>query len=275
MGFNTAERRPRGSKAVGDSLGTVVTWFMAAFLLLTALPLAPAVSEMTQLLSRNETSEVSVGALAVLITPSIAALTIPLALLLGLTVGMGWSTNESEGLHKSPRLVRIVTAFVLPVCLLEGALLFGIVPVANDRFRNVLFAGMVGRESALASLPKGVREMSLTELRRVAASQPGPNYSHRSATFELHKRASIPVAGLFLAFLGMALGASRRYRRPSVNLMLAGAAGVLWYALLELGASMVPTAQIPSWFGAWFPAIAACFLAMLAWWRYGARHADA
>jgi lipopolysaccharide export LptBFGC system permease protein LptF len=81
------------------------------------------------------------------------------------------------------------------------------------------------------------------------------------------------VAGLFLAFLGIALGASGRYRRLFVNLMLAAVAGLLWYVVLELGASMVQTEQIPSWFGEWSRAITACLLATLAWWRYGARHA--
>ena len=217
--------------------------FLIAFPLLTAVGLA--MNEIPGWLLWAETSGPSRWTVLFFLLPSVVALTIPLALLVALA-----AAPREAG---SPR-GRFVMMVLLPLCLLEAALLFAVVPEANQRVRTALVMSLAGEASTMGEPPRGVREMSVSELRRASAQ------SRDGASFELHKRASMPVASLFLGMLGLGLASLLRGRL--VKLALAVAAGAAWLGLLQLGASMGAAASVPAWLGAWTPAFAVAALAI-------------
>jgi LPS export ABC transporter permease LptG/LPS export ABC transporter permease LptF len=107
-------------------------------------------------------------------------------------------------------------------------------------------------------LPKGLREMSVPELKaRIAelrdSSQPIDNQALASATFEFHKRFSIPAACFVMGLVGIALGATNRRDARMTGLVLGVAVIFLYYLLLFFGQSTVRGGRLAPWLAAWLP----------------------
>ena len=104
-------------------------------------------------------------------------------------------------------------------------------------------------------ISKGLREMSIPELRASAAeSLAQGNYPHNQL-FEIHKKFSIPAACLVFGLIGLALGATNRRDGKLANFVIGVAIIIVYYVLLEFGQSMTKGRLIAPWFGAWLPNI--------------------
>jgi lipopolysaccharide export system permease protein len=98
---------------------------------------------------------------------------------------------------------------------------------------------------------KGLREMSVPELRARIASLREKGDSPHNEIFELHKRFSIPAACLVFGLIGLALGATNRRDGKLASFVLGIAVIFAYYLLLWFGQSLVRGQLIPSWLAAW------------------------
>ena len=102
---------------------------------------------------------------------------------------------------------------------------------------------------------KGLREMSIPELRASAAQSQAQGIYPHNQLFEIHKKFSIPAACLIFGLIGLALGATNRRDGKLANFVIGVTIIVVYYLLLELGQSVIRGHIIPPWVGAWLPDI--------------------
>ena len=98
---------------------------------------------------------------------------------------------------------------------------------------------------------KGLREMSVPELRARIGIMRERGDSPHNEIFELHKRYSIPAACLVFGLIGLALGATNRRDGKLASFVLGIAVIFAYYLLLWFGQSLVRGQLIPSWLAAW------------------------
>jgi len=104
-------------------------------------------------------------------------------------------------------------------------------------------------------IAKGLREMSVPELRTRIETVRAAGDSPHIEIFELQKRFSIPAACLVFGLIGLALGATNRRDAKLASFVLGIAVIFAYYLLLWFGNSMVKGQIIPSWLAAWSPNI--------------------
>src|SRR6185503_13230268 len=112
---------------------------------------------------------------------------------------------------------------------------------------NINPDGMFG----VGSISKGLREMSVPELRERIAGMRTAGESPHNEIFELNKRYSIPAACLVFGLIGLALGATNRRDTKLASFVLGIAVIFAYYLLLWFGQSLVRGQRIPSWLAAW------------------------
>jgi LPS export ABC transporter permease LptF/LPS export ABC transporter permease LptG len=143
---------------------------------------------------------------------------------------------------------------------------------ASGKYEVITFDEMIVSVNPETVFPsagplKGVREMSIAELRARAAEVEGAgNYPH-TELFEIQKKFSIPVACLVFGLLGLALGATNRRDGKLASFVLGIGVIFVYYVLLFLGQSVIRGHIIPPWVGAWLPNIVlgASGFALLLW----------
>ena len=125
------------------------------------------------------------------------------------------------------------------------------------------------------SLPKGLQEMSIAELRADIAEKEaridpatGRPFSPHNEWMAIHQKFSIPVACLVFGLIGLALGATNRRDGLLGNFVLGLIVVFAYYAPLELGPRMVRGGLLPVWLGKWLPNLVLGVLGiMLFVWR--------
>jgi lipopolysaccharide export system permease protein len=88
-----------------------------------------------------------------------------------------------------------------------------------------------GSEESL-SVPKGLREMSLAELRAKAREYQRLGVQQWAPLVEIHKKFAIPFAALIFGFLGVAMGVLFRRGEKLVSLALSIAIAIVYYVFL-------------------------------------------
>jgi LPS export ABC transporter permease LptG/LPS export ABC transporter permease LptF len=101
------------------------------------------------------------------------------------------------------------------------------------------------------AVAKGLREMTVPELRERIASVRASGASPHEEIFELHKRFSIPAACLVFGLIGLALGATNRRDAKLASFVVGVAVIFAYYLLLWFGQSLVRGQRIPSPLAAW------------------------
>ena len=133
----------------------------------------------------------------------------------------------------------------------------------------------VDAKSLLAgSVPKGLREMTIAELRAQIAENEsridptnGRAYSTHNEWMAIHQKFSIPVACLVFGLIGLALGATHRRDGMLGSFVLGILVVFAYYVPLYVGPSMVKANVIPPWLGMWLANIVlgALGVMMFAW----------
>ena len=131
---------------------------------------------------------------------------------------------------------------------------------ASGRYQAERYAQIVLRLDPAGMFPsggpsKGLREMSIPELRASAAESLARGVYPHNQLFEIHKKFSIPAACLIFGLIGLALGATNRRDGKLANFVIGVTIIVVYYLLLELGQSVIRGHIIPPWVGAWLPDI--------------------
>ena len=239
--------------------------FSIAFVALTASLLALfAAKQLPRLGARGEPAE-----LLLLAVPFIAAMTIPMAVLvavlrefmrLGADGTLAAARRERGGVR---RLVVPVLAAAASVAALALVVTAEIVPRANGRLSAVLAGG--------AAAPSD-RTMTIGELREAARSvRPDgtPTASARVAAYEVEvqKKLALPAACVVLALAGMAI--ALRVPRGGAGLVIgaSGAVFVAYYVLVVAGEDLASRLVVSPFVGMWGANALLLVVALLAVWR--------
>lgn len=100
---------------------------------------------------------------------------------------------------------------------------------------------------------KGVREMSIGELKALIAEREKRHEETQGPWIEVYKKFSIPFACLVLGLIGLALGASNRRDGRLASFVIGIVIIFVYYALLESASNLAKGSLIPTWLAVWAP----------------------
>jgi LPS export ABC transporter permease LptG/LPS export ABC transporter permease LptF len=141
-------------------------------------------------------------------------------------------------------------------------------PSSFDRLILVLDADSVFKRTTLL---KGDNEMSIAELRALAAENKARGQSYASQLFAIQQKFSIPVSCLALAVIGLALGASNRKDGTLASFALGSGVIFAYYVLLYLGRAGANGGVLSPSLAPWLVNIVLGLAgAALVFWRAGA-----
>src|SRR5262249_40489422 len=102
---------------------------------------------------------------------------------------------------------------------------------------------------------KGLREMSLRELRDHIARQESLKQPTLDAWIEVYKKFSIPFACIVLGLIGLSLGVSNRRNAGLASFVIGIAVIFVYYVMLEGASNFAKGRFIPTWLAVWMPNI--------------------
>jgi LPS export ABC transporter permease LptF/LPS export ABC transporter permease LptG len=128
------------------------------------------------------------------------------------------------------------------------------------------------REPSRSSISRGVREMSLDELRTVRRDPSQPAEVRNLALVEIHKKFSIPFANLAFALLALPLGVGYQRGGKASGFTLSLLVIALYYVMISNGEEAARFGRLPAWLAMWAPNLMLAVLAaLLLWYREALR----
>jgi lipopolysaccharide export system permease protein len=115
---------------------------------------------------------------------------------------------------------------------------------------NVMPTGEAAGETIL---PKGLREMSIGELRAKVTELRAARAPVFPPLVEIHKKFALPFACIIFAVLGIALGVIVRRGEKMVAFAVCIAVVVVYYIFMVAGEPMGKKGIVPPWIAVWFP----------------------
>jgi len=110
-------------------------------------------------------------------------------------------------------------------------------------------------QRAKISVSKGIRELTLPELRAVLANPASPPEQRNLAEVEIHKKFSIPMACLVFGLFGLPLGFNNRRGGKASGFAISIGVILLYYVLLNNGEEAAHFGRMPAWLAMWSPNI--------------------
>ncbi len=102
------------------------------------------------------------------------------------------------------------------------------------------------------TLPKGLREMTIPELRRKMEDYGRQGLPSNAPRVEIHKKFAIPFAGLIFGILGLSLGIIFRKGEKMVAFAVCVGVVIVYYVLMVAGEPMGKQGLVPPWLSMWF-----------------------
>ena len=101
------------------------------------------------------------------------------------------------------------------------------------------------------AVPKGLREMTLGELRAKAVEYRRLGVQQWAPLVEIHKKFSIPFAAIILGFLGVAMGVLFRRGEKLVSFALSIAIAIVYYVFLLAGEPLGKQGRLSPFWAMW------------------------
>jgi lipopolysaccharide export system permease protein len=101
------------------------------------------------------------------------------------------------------------------------------------------------------ALPKGLREMSLDELRAKIVEYRGLGVKQWAPHVEIHKKFAIPFAAIIFGFLGVAMGVLFRRGEKLVSFALSIAIAIVYYVFLLAGEPLGKQGRLSPFWAMW------------------------
>jgi LPS export ABC transporter permease LptF/LPS export ABC transporter permease LptG len=108
-------------------------------------------------------------------------------------------------------------------------------------------------QRAKINATKGVRELTLTELRRWTRDPQVDPELRRLASVEIHKKLAIPAACLVFGLFAVPLGFNNRRGGKSSGFAMSIAVIMAFYVMLSNGEDAARVGRVPPWLAMWFP----------------------
>jgi lipopolysaccharide export system permease protein len=110
----------------------------------------------------------------------------------------------------------------------------------------------LGEEAAESyTMPKGLREMTLPELRAKVAEYRRLGVQQSAPLVEIHKKFSIPFAALIFGFLGTAMGVLFRRGEKFVSFALSIGVAIVYYVFLLAGEPLGKQGRLDPFWAMW------------------------
>ena len=123
----------------------------------------------------------------------------------------------------------------------------------NKRLELILEDQFMTNQRAKWAVSKGVRELTLKELSRLARDRSATDEQRNLARVETHKKFSIPAACLAFAFIALPLGINNRRGGKGSGFAMSIAVLAVYYILLFNGEEAARYGKIPGWVAMWTP----------------------
>jgi LPS export ABC transporter permease LptF/LPS export ABC transporter permease LptG len=117
--------------------------------------------------------------------------------------------------------------------------------VLDDQFTSV--------QKAKLSASKGIRELTLGELRDLARDPSIDSEQRNLARVEIHKKFSIPAACLVFGLFALPLGINNRRGGKASGFALSIGILIVYYILLNNGEEAARFGRMPAWLAMWLP----------------------
>jgi len=134
----------------------------------------------------------------------------------------------------------------------------------HKRLDLVLEDQFISGQKAKLSASKGVRELTLAELRDLLRDPAAMDEQRNLARVEIYKKFSIPAACLVFGLFALPLGINNRRGGKASGFALSIGILILYYVLLNNGEEAARYGRIPAWLAMWSPnillAVAGVFL---------------
>jgi LPS export ABC transporter permease LptG/LPS export ABC transporter permease LptF len=114
---------------------------------------------------------------------------------------------------------------------------------------------------------RGVREMTVAELRERAAEFEGRGQSSHNEWYEIHKKFAIPAACLVFALIGVALGARDRRDGRLAGFVLGLLVIFGYYAVMWIGQAAAKAHYLAPWAASWLPNAVLGTVGLVGAWR--------
>ncbi len=125
----------------------------------------------------------------------------------------------------------------------------------HKRLDLVLEDQFTSEQKAKISVSKGIRELTLEELREVMNDPAALDEQRNLARVEIHKKFSIPVACMVFGLFALPLGINNRRGGKASGFALSILVLILYYVLLSNGEEAARYGRIPAWLAMWSPNI--------------------
>ena len=125
----------------------------------------------------------------------------------------------------------------------------------HKRLDLVLEDQFTSEQKAKISVSKGIRELTLSELRDVLDDPSAQAEQRNLARVEIHKKFSIPVACMVFGLFALPLGINNRRGGKASGFALSIGVLILYYVLLNNGEEAARYGRIPAWLAMWSPNI--------------------
>jgi LPS export ABC transporter permease LptG/LPS export ABC transporter permease LptF len=123
----------------------------------------------------------------------------------------------------------------------------------HKRLDLVLEDQFTSEQRAKISISKGIRELTLPELRDLLADPAASPEQRNLARVEIHKKFSIPFACLVFGLFALPLGINNRRGGKASGFALSILILVIYYVLLSNGEEAARYGRIPPWLAMWSP----------------------
>ena len=122
----------------------------------------------------------------------------------------------------------------------------------HSEFRTHDLQLSIGDETGESiSLPKGLREMTLAELRAKIVEYRQLGVQQWAPLVEIHKKFSIPFAALILGFLGVAMGVLFRRGEKLISFVLSIVVAIVYYVFLLAGEPLGKQGRLSPFWAMW------------------------
>ncbi len=115
----------------------------------------------------------------------------------------------------------------------------------------VLEDQFTSEQKAKISVSKGVRELTLKELRELQHDPTASDEQRNLAEVEIHKKFSIPVACMVFGLFALPLGINNKRGGKTSGFALSIGVLIVYYLLLNNGEEAARFGRVPGWLGMW------------------------
>ncbi|MEA2692579.1 MAG: lipopolysaccharide export system permease protein lptG [Acidobacteriota bacterium] len=123
----------------------------------------------------------------------------------------------------------------------------------HKRLELILQDQFASSQRAKLAVSKGIRELTLSELKELAHDPTASSEQHNLAWIEIHKKFSIPAACMVFGLFALPLGFNNRRGGKSSGFALSIAVILVYYLLINNGEEAAHFGRMPPWLAMWAP----------------------